>query len=69
MHHLKAIGHPVVGDPVYGSGNAPRGFTLQRQFLHAYQLQFHHPMTGSLIEIEAPLPKDLQSVLKRESVL
>ncbi len=67
--HLKAIGHPVVGDPVYGSGNAPRGFTLHRQFLHAYQLQFHHPMTGCLIEIEAPLPKDLQSVLSQESVL
>ncbi|GAC1393227.1 MAG: RluA family pseudouridine synthase [Ktedonobacteraceae bacterium] len=67
--HLKAIGHPVVGDPVYGSGNAPRGFTLRRQFLHAYQLQFDHPITGKLIEIEAPLPKDLQNILDRETVL
>ncbi len=67
--HLKAIGHPVVGDPVYGSGNAPKGFTLQRQFLHAYQLEFEHPITGKLIEIEAPLPKDLQNILVRESVL
>jgi len=67
--HLKAIGHPVVGDPVYGSGNAPKGFTLNRQFLHAYQLQFDHPITGKLIEIEAPLPKDLQNILAKESVL
>ncbi len=67
--HLKAIGHPVVGDPVYGSGNAPKGFTLNRQFLHAYQLQFNHPITGKLIEIEAPMPKDLQNILAKESVL
>lgn len=67
--HLKAIGHPVVGDPVYGSGNAPKGFTLNRQFLHAYQLQFNHPITGKLIEVEAPLPKDLQNILTKESVL
>lgn len=67
--HLKAIGHPVVGDPVYGSGNAPRGFMLHRQFLHAYQLQFQHPITDKLIEIEAPIPKDLQNILNRESVL
>lgn len=67
--HLKAIGHPVVGDPVYGSGNVPKGFTLQRQFLHAFQLQFNHPITGELIEIEAPLPKDLQNILAKESFL
>ena len=68
--HLKAIGHPVVGDPVYGSGKkAPRGVTLHRQFLHAYQLQFQHPITGKLIEIEAPLPQDLQNILDRETVL
>lgn len=67
--HLKVIGHPVVGDPVYGSGNPPKGFILHRQFLHAYQLQFDHPITGALIEIEAPLPKDLQNILKRASVL
>ncbi len=68
--HLKAIGHPVVGDPVYGSGKkAPRGVTLDRQFLHAYQLQFQHPITGKLIEIEAPLPKDLQNILDKETIL
>jgi len=67
--HLKAIGHPVVGDPTYGSGNMPRGFVLRRQFLHAYQLQFQHPTSGKQIEVEAPLPKDLQAILAREALL
>lgn len=61
--HLQAIKHPVVGDAVYGSGNAQRGLGLQRQFLHAYQLQFTHPVTGAMLEFEAPLPEDLQMVL------
>ncbi len=67
--HLKAIGHPVFGDPVYGSGRIPKSITLNRQFLHAYQIQFDHPITGKRIEVEAPLPKDLQNILSKESVL
>ncbi|GCF10810.1 RluA family pseudouridine synthase [Dictyobacter arantiisoli] len=61
--HLKAIGHPVVGDPIYGTGRIRFGITLQRQFLHAYQLRFIHPHSGEVIELEAPLPPDLQSVM------
>ncbi|GER91323.1 putative RNA pseudouridine synthase YlyB [Dictyobacter vulcani] len=61
--HLKAIGHPVVGDPTYGTNRLRYGITLKRQFLHAYQLRFLHPTTGETIELEAPLPSDLQSVL------
>lgn len=67
--HLKAIGHPVVGDPVYGSGAAPKGVRLDRQFLHAYQLRFRQPTTGQTLELEAPLPGDLQAVLAREGAL
>jgi 23S rRNA pseudouridine1911/1915/1917 synthase len=67
--HLKAIGHPVVGDSVYGSGKMPRGLALQRQFLHAYQVRFFHPSTGIMVECEAPLPPDLQVVLDQETVL
>jgi 23S rRNA pseudouridine1911/1915/1917 synthase len=67
--HLKAIGHPVVGDPVYGSHSTIRGSTLKRQFLHAYQLRFTHPTTGVVLELEAPLPDDLQAVLKQKSFL
>ena len=61
--HLKAIGHPVVGDEVYGSGRIQQDRKLQRQFLHAYQLRFIHPSTGKVIELEAPLPLDLQTIL------
>lgn len=67
--HLKAIGHPVVGDTVYGSGHTRREPQVQRQFLHAYQLKFQHPMTGEVIELEAPLPEDLQAVLEQKSFL
>jgi 23S rRNA pseudouridine1911/1915/1917 synthase len=67
--HLKAIGHPIVGDPVYGSGSKIRGSTLKRQFLHAYQLKLTHPTTGTAINLEAPLPKDLQAVLDQKSFL
>lgn len=67
--HLKAIGHPIVGDPVYGSGTVMRGSTLKRQFLHAAQLRFTHPTTGAVIDLEAPLPDDLQAVLAQKSFL
>lgn len=67
--HLKAIGHPIVGDPVYGSSNKQRGLTLNRQFLHAYQLKFTHPTTHAILELEAPLPDDLQKVLGQEDFL
>jgi 23S rRNA pseudouridine1911/1915/1917 synthase len=67
--HLKAIGHPVVGDPVYGSGGKQREIILNRQFLHAYQLKFKHPMTNVLLELEAPLPDDLQAVLDKGELL
>ena len=67
--HLKAIGHPVAGDPIYGSGNTHRGLTLQRQFLHSYQLKLTHPITGVALEFEAPLPADLQSVLDQQNIL
>ncbi len=61
--HLKAIGHPVVGDSVYGSGRKHPDLLPQRQFLHAYQLQFTHPITGHAVEFEAPIPTDLHVAL------
>jgi 23S rRNA pseudouridine1911/1915/1917 synthase len=67
--HLKAIGHPVVGDPVYGGHGSHKGPTLKRQFLHAYQLKFRHPATGKILELEAPLPDDLQDFLQQENIL
>ena len=67
--HLKAIGHPVVGDSVYGSGNTRGSHSLKRQFLHAFQLIFTHPSTGLVLELEAPLPEDLKVVLLQKSSL
>jgi 23S rRNA pseudouridine1911/1915/1917 synthase len=59
--HFTAAGHPVAGDPVYG--RAVRGLGLRRQFLHAARLRFRHPATGEELDLEAPLPVDLQRVL------
>ena len=59
--HMAAIGHPVVGDRVYGHG-AELG--LDRQFLHAAELAFAHPMSGEPIEVSAPLPPDLEAALR-----
>ncbi len=59
--HLASIGHPVVGDPVYGRGR-PAG-PLRRQFLHAQRLAFRHPRTGDRLELEAELPEDLAQAL------
>ena len=67
--HLKAIGHPVVGDPVYGSKHSRLQLPLQRQFLHACQLKFAHPTTGTVLEFTAPLPDDLQKILALENIL
>jgi 23S rRNA pseudouridine1911/1915/1917 synthase len=60
--HLQAIGHPVCGDPEYGT---PGMLGLERQFLHATRLAFAHPLTGEPIEVLSPLPEDLQAALER----
>jgi 23S rRNA pseudouridine1911/1915/1917 synthase len=67
--HLKAIGHPIMGDPVYGSGTVFKRAPLNRQFLHACQLSFTQPFSGEIIELEAPLPADLQAVLNQKNYL
>jgi 23S rRNA pseudouridine1911/1915/1917 synthase len=59
--HLAAIGLPVVGDPVYGVPDE----RLRRQFLHAWRLAFPHPLSGEAVEVESPLPADLQAALAR----
>lgn len=51
--HMQALGHPIQGDTLYG-GN-PEG-QLPRLLLHAYTLDFKHPVTGKLLELSAPLP-------------
>ena len=62
--HLDAIGHPVAGDPLYGTGTSRRGPDgLGRLFLHAWRLELTSPSAGELIRAEAPLPAELEAVL------
>jgi 23S rRNA pseudouridine1911/1915/1917 synthase len=62
--HLAAIGHPVAGDRVYGTGAARRGPDgLERLFLHAWRLELTSPSSGRLLRAEAPLPRELAEVL------
>jgi 23S rRNA pseudouridine1911/1915/1917 synthase len=64
--HLEAIGHPVAGDPVYGTGTSRRGPDgLGRLFLHAWRLELASPSDGHLIRATAPLPAGLEAVLER----
>ena len=63
--HLRAIGHPVVGDPTYDGDRPLLGTRLGRPFLHAELLAFTHPETGERVEFSDPLPPDLATVLAR----
>lgn len=60
--HMKFIGHPLVGDPMYGR-NRSRGVTLDGQALHAAILGFKHPTTGEFLRFESELPDDLQHLI------
>lgn len=71
MHHLK---HPIVGDPLYGgSFKLPKGASdefiaalraFKRQALHAEVLEFSHPVTGEPIRCSAPVPEDMQHLMR-----
>jgi 23S rRNA pseudouridine1911/1915/1917 synthase len=83
--HMASIGHPVVGDTLYGGAGQltdqvaaqaaqskaarrkaePEKLRLGRNFLHAARLEFAHPATGKLLELEAPLPVELERFLGR----
>lgn len=52
--HMTSIGHPLLGDEIYGTRKTP--FHLEGQTLHAHRLGFIHPASGSYVEVEAPLP-------------
>ncbi len=60
--HLRSIGHPVAGDPEYGTQGE---LGLARQFLHAARLAFPHPVTGDRVDLSSPLPADLKAALAR----
>src|SRR3954453_15976753 len=60
--HLQSIGHPVAGDPDYGT---PGLLGLERQFLHATRLAFDHPVTGERLDLSSPMPDELRAALTR----
>ncbi len=73
--HCAAIGHPVIGDPVYCSAKAYKNFihdkniaaniiSVKRQMLHAWKLSFIHPVSNKLSFFKAPLPGDMKGIIK-----
>lgn len=60
--HMASIGHPVMGDKVYGSGKSP--YNTEGQVLHAMTLGFIHPVSGEYIETVAPLPEYFEKILR-----
>ena len=64
--HLAHLGHPVWGDDTYGRGHPlADGFSPPRQMLHAARIEIAHPLTGEMLELEAPLPRDYRESRKR----
>ena len=64
--HLRAIGHPILGDRTYGGwGDDARALGLERLFLHSWRIVFRHPFSGRRVEIEEPLPDDLELAMSR----
>ena len=64
--HLSSIGHPIVGDSLYGAPRRAEGVPApDRFFLHAQRLRFQSPSTGEPIEIESPLAPELKDYLER----
>jgi len=74
--HMSSLGHPVVGDALYGapaelraqsnrrrSAGMPASLTLERNFLHSGSLEFAHPRTGRTLEFSRPLPAELENLL------
>ena len=61
--HMAHIGHPILGDTVYGAKRAVPG--LQGQCLHAVGLRFRHPRTGEMVELSCPLPEAFRTQLRK----
>ena len=68
--HLSSIGHPLLGDPLYGRKGTVQNLKsrecikkMNRQALHAHQLQFNHPHTGERVQFFAPIPQDIKETL------
>ncbi len=60
--HLKHLGNPILGDKLYGKNSINDRFGASRHYLHAKKISFIHPITGEMLELEAPLPKDMEEI-------
>jgi 23S rRNA pseudouridine1911/1915/1917 synthase len=63
--HMAHQGTPVLGDSTYGSSKANQKYGVGRHMLHAKTLRFTHPISGSLVHLEVPLPPDMSSLAKK----
>jgi len=61
--HLQYIGHPVVGDPDYAVGKTPP-YPISGQALHSARLTLQHPVTGEMLDLTAPLPQDMEDLIR-----
>ena len=66
--HFAYLGHPLVGDPEYGPDKEPPS-PIDGQALHSYRLRFEHPITGKQMELEAPIPEDMEKIIDMIEVL
>jgi len=64
--HMRHIGHPVCGDPIYGS---TKGAKVPRLMLHAYSLAFTHPATGERLTFTAELPEEFKRGMKSHGIV
>ena len=58
------MGHPLLGDALYGGLTAGNEGGMTRQALHGHCLRFHHPVTGEVMEFTAPLPEDMAQLIQ-----
>jgi 23S rRNA pseudouridine1911/1915/1917 synthase len=66
--HMRYKNTPVLGDPVYGFTGANKTFEAHRQYLHAYQVEFIHPITNELLSIKAKIPEDMEVFLSKRHI-
>ena len=66
--HLQQASCPILGDTLYGSAACNQRFGVQRQLLHAWQLELKHPLTGTPLAFCAPPPADFIDLLQRQSL-
>lgn len=62
--HLKHLGNPILGDKLYGKASINERFKTNRHYLHAKKISFDHPITGERMELEAPLPKEMEEIFQ-----